>query len=264
MTGIGWKAVGGLLAIGTVGWGAFNVAALVAHEERTETRTYDAAAVRVIDVQNSAGSVTIEGAPGRNEITVTARISDGLRETEERQALVDGRLELRASCPLIGSEWCNVKYTIEAPADVEVRADTDNGRLTVRRVDGPVDLQADNGSVEVADVPGDVTIGADNGSITGSRLASATVMADTDNGSRSSSSSRPRRWRPARTTAALRSCCPTPRTSTTSTSRRTTARCPATSATTRPVPAGSRSRPTTATSPPATGRNPRSEPRQSR
>jgi hypothetical protein len=183
MTGIGWKAVGGLLAIGTVGWGAFNVAALVAHEERTETRTYDAAAVRVIDVQNSAGSVTIEGAPGRNEITVTARISDGLRETEERQALVDGRLELRASCPLIGSEWCNVKYTIEAPADVEVRADTDNGRLTVRRVDGPVDLQADNGSVEVADVPGDVTIGADNGSITGSRLASATVMADTDNGS---------------------------------------------------------------------------------
>lgn len=183
MSGIGWKAVGGVLAIGTVGWGAFNVAALVAHEERTETRTYDAAAVRVIDVQNSAGSVTIQGAPGRHEITVTARISDGLRETEERQALVDGRLELRASCPLIGSEWCNVKYTIEAPADVEVRADTDNGRLTVRRVDGPVDLQADNGSVEVADVPGDVTIGADNGSITGSRLASATVMADTDNGS---------------------------------------------------------------------------------
>ncbi len=183
MSGLGWKAVGGLLAIGTVGWGAFNVVSLVAHEERTEVRTYDAADVRVIDVQSSAGSVTIEGAPGRDEITVTAHISDGLRETGERQALVDGTLELRASCPVIGSEWCNVKYTIEAPADVEVRAESDDGRLTVRRVDGPVDLQVDNGSVEVADLPGNLTIGADNGSITGSRLAADTVVADTNNGS---------------------------------------------------------------------------------
>jgi Putative adhesin len=183
MSGFGWKAVGGLLAIGTVGWSAFNVVSLVAHEERTEVRTYDAADVRVIDVQSSAGSVTIEGAPGRDEITVTARVSDGLRETGERQALVDGRLELRASCPVIGSEWCNVKYTIEAPADVEVRADSDNGRLTVRRVDGAVDLQADNGSVDVADLSGPLTIAADNGSITGSRLAADTVMAETDNGS---------------------------------------------------------------------------------
>jgi Putative adhesin len=183
MSGFGWKAVGGLLAIGTVGWGAFNVVTLVAHEERTEVRTYDAADVRVIDVESSAGSVTIEGAPGRDEITVTAHISDGLRETGERQALIDGRLELRASCPVIGSDWCNVKYTIEAPADVEVRAESDTGRLTVRRVDGPVDLQADNGSVEVAELSGRLTIGADNGAITGSRLAADTVMADTNNGS---------------------------------------------------------------------------------
>src|SRR5262245_58013708 len=126
MSGLGWKLSGGLLAIGTVGWGAFNVVTLVAHEERTEVTTYDAADVRVIDVENAAGSVIIEGATGRDEITVTARISDGLRETGERQTLVDGRLELRGSCPVIGSNWCEVKYTIEAPADVEVRADTDN------------------------------------------------------------------------------------------------------------------------------------------
>jgi hypothetical protein len=183
MSGLGWKAVGGLLAIGTVGWGAFNVVTLVAHEERTEVTTYDAADVRVIDVDNGAGSVTIEGAPGRDEITVTARISDGLRETGERQELIDGRLELRASCPAIGSDWCNVKYTIETPADVEVRADSDSGRLTVRQVDGPIDLHADNGSIDVADVPGPLTLGADNGSITGRQLASDTVTAETDNGS---------------------------------------------------------------------------------
>src|SRR5262245_49855142 len=163
MIGLGWKAVGGLLAIGTVGWGAFNVVTLVAHEERTEVTTYHAADVQVIDVDNAAGAVTIEGAPGRDEVTVTARISDGLRETGERQALVDGRLELRASCPVIGSEWCHVKYTIEAPADVEVRADGGDGRLTVRGVDGPVDLHTGNGSIEVADVPGRLTIDTGNG-----------------------------------------------------------------------------------------------------
>jgi hypothetical protein len=183
MTGFAWKAVGGLLAVGTVGWGAFNVVTLVAHEERTEVTTYDAADVSVIDVHSSAGSVTIEGTPGRDEITITARISDGLRETGERQALVDGRLELRASCPVIGSEWCNVKYTIEAPSDIEVRTGTDNGRLTVHRVDGPVELQADNGSIDVADLPGDLTLAANNGSITGTRLTAANVLADTDNGS---------------------------------------------------------------------------------
>jgi Toastrack DUF4097 len=183
MSGLGWRAVGGVLAIGTVGWGAFNVVSLLAHEERTEVTTYDASAARVIDVQSSAGSVTIEGSPERDEVTVTARISDGLRATDEHQALVDGRLELRASCPLIGSEWCNVQYTVEVPAGVEVRADTDNGRLEVRGVDGPVDLSADNGSVDVADLTGDLTVGADNGSITARGLVSDTVAVETDNGS---------------------------------------------------------------------------------
>ena len=144
----------GCSPIGSVGWAAFNVVTLVAHEERTEVTTYDAVDVRVLDVDNSNGPVTITGAAEREQITVTARISDGLRETEERQSLVDGVLELRASCPLIGSDWCSVRYTIEVPADIEVRADTDNGRLRVSGVDGAVDLDADNGSVEVADVGG--------------------------------------------------------------------------------------------------------------
>ena len=137
----------------------------------------------MLDVDNSNGPVTITGAAEREQITVTARISDGLRETEERQTLVDGVLELRASCPLIGSEWCSVRYTIEVPADIEVRADTDNGRLRVSGVDGPVHLDTDNGSVEVADVTGNLTIGSNNGSITASRLTSDTVVAETDNGS---------------------------------------------------------------------------------
>ena len=106
---------------------------------------------------------------------MTARISDGLRETEERQTVVDGVLELRASCPLIGSDWCSVRYTVEVPADIEVRADADNGRLRVTGVDGPVHLESDNGSVEVADLTGNLTVGSNNGSITASRLTSDTM-----------------------------------------------------------------------------------------
>jgi hypothetical protein len=183
MSGIGWKIAGGVLAIGSVGWAGFNVVTLVAHEERTEVKTYDVAAVDVLDVDNSNGPVTITGAAEREQITVTARISDGLRETEERQTLVDGVLELRASCPLIGSDWCSVRYTIEVPSDIEVRADTDNGLLRVSGVDGRVSLSADNGTVEVADIAGNLTIESDNGSIEASRLTSDTVTAETDNGS---------------------------------------------------------------------------------
>jgi hypothetical protein len=183
MSGIGWKIAGGVLAIGSVGWAGFNVVTLVAHEERTEVKTYDVAAVDVLDVDNSNGPVTITGAAEREQITVTARISDGLRETEERQTLVDGVLELRASCPLIGSDWCSVRYTIEVPSDIEVRADTDNGRLTVRGIAGAVDLSADNGAVEVADLSGNLTINGDNTSVTATQLTSDRVIAETDNGS---------------------------------------------------------------------------------
>ncbi len=183
MSGLGWKIAGGTLALGSVGWGAFNVVDLVAHEARTEVTTYDARDVDVLDVDNSDGPVTIVGDPERDEISVTARISDGLRATGERQTLVDGRLELRASCPNFGSMWCEVRYTIEVPADIEVRADTDNGRLRVSGVTGAVDLDADNGAVEVADLGGNLTVNGDNTSITASRLTSESVVAATDNGS---------------------------------------------------------------------------------
>ena len=139
---------------------------LVAHEERTEVTTYDAADVDVLDVDNSNGSVTIVGAAERDEITVTARISDGLRATGERQTLVDGRLELRASCPVIGSEWCDVKYTIEVPADIEVRAETDDGRLTVRGSTAPSTWTPTTARLRSPTCRGNLTINGDNGSIT--------------------------------------------------------------------------------------------------
>jgi Putative adhesin len=183
MSGMAWRAVGGVLAIGSVGWAGFNVVELIAHEERTEVSTYDAGAVDILDVGNANGPVTIVGTAERDEITVTARISDGLRATSEQQTLVDGRLELRGSCPTFGSEWCEVKYTIELPSDVDVRADTDNGRLSVLGLAGPVDLHADNGAVEVSDVSGRLTINGDNTSITATGLTSDSVITETDNGS---------------------------------------------------------------------------------
>ena len=86
-------------------------------------------ASRRIDIDNSTGSVTIVGTAERDEITVTAEISDGLRATGERQTLVGDRLELRASCPLSGPSGAGVRYTIEVPADIDIHVDTDNGRL---------------------------------------------------------------------------------------------------------------------------------------
>ena len=82
MSGLGWKIAGGTLALGSVGWGAFNVVELVAHEMRTEVTTYDAADVDVLDVDNSNGSVTIVGAAERDEITVTA--ADQRRPARDR------------------------------------------------------------------------------------------------------------------------------------------------------------------------------------
>jgi len=178
-----WRTLGAVLVLAALTWGTFNVVGLFAHEERTEVTTFDANGVDVVDVANGAGSVTVVGVDGVDTITVTARISDGLRTTGNRQTVDGGRLELRGSCPvLLGSEWCDVDYTVEVPSDVEVVARSGDARIVVSGVDAAIDVDNDNGSIDIADVGGPLTVDNDNGRITATGVRSSTVVATNNNG----------------------------------------------------------------------------------
>jgi Putative adhesin len=180
-----WSVTGSVLFAGAVGSGTYNVAILLGHDEYTETVAYDAADVNAIDIANDAGSVTVIGtdtATDTRQITLTARISSGIRDTENRHEIVDGVLIVRASCPNIGSTWCEAKYTLEVPHDVEVSIHSDNDGIRVDDIAGAVDIDGDNGSVRVWRLSGDVSVASDNGDITAEELSSTTASFDTDNG----------------------------------------------------------------------------------
>src|SRR3546814_13010743 len=79
-------------------------------------------------------------------VTVVARISHGLRETDQRTEVVDGVLEVSSSCPLLSS-WCEVDYRITVPRDLPIDISSGNGRLVVRGSDAPVEARGSNSQI---------------------------------------------------------------------------------------------------------------------
>ena len=176
-----WIILGSLLLIGGLWWGTFNVVELIAHDERTERFTVPAAQLTRLVVDNDSGSITIVGTTG-DEISVEAEVSEGLRETGFSHEIAGSTLELRGSCPLVGSMWCRVTYRIEVPRDFDVVVNADNDRVDVSNVEGDVVIDSSNGAVELADLSGSIEVEGDNGRVTGTGLLSAVARVDTNNG----------------------------------------------------------------------------------
>jgi hypothetical protein len=178
-----WLIVGSLVTVPVLLYGGTQVASGLAHEERTEVAEFDAAGLQSVDVDNAAGSVRIVGVEDTDTVTVTARISDGWRATGHDVRREGDRLVVEGTCPMFLSDWCNVRYTIEMPADLAVVANTDNGRVTVTDVAADVDASSDNGRIELARIEGDVVLHSDNGSVTATGIRGASrAEATSDNG----------------------------------------------------------------------------------
>lgn len=178
-----WLIPGALLAIGALLWGTYNVLSVLAHSERTTIETFVAADVDVLDITSDDGPITVDASgTATDTIVVTAHVSDGWRATDVSTSVVDRQLVLRGECPLFGSPWCNVSFTVEVPADLPVEINGSNGSVQVRGVTAAVDVDNDNGSIDLEDLSGDIRASNDNGRITGRRLTSPVVDAGTDNG----------------------------------------------------------------------------------
>src|SRR5262245_54321937 len=148
-----WVFFGSLVLLAALGWGTLNVVELIAHEERTERFTVAAAELTRLSVDNDSGSVRIVGTDS-DEISVEAEVSDGLRDTAFSHEVVDSTLELRGSCPIIGSMWCRVTYRIEVPRGLDVDVNADNDRVDLRNIDADVVVHADNGRIELTGISG--------------------------------------------------------------------------------------------------------------
>jgi hypothetical protein len=179
---LAWKILGSLVAVPALLFGSVQIASALAHEERTEVVEVDASGLERVEVDNGTGSVRIVGVEDADAVTVTARISDGWRKTGHSVERDGDRLVVEASCPILFSQWCNVRYTIEMPSDLAALVDADNGSVTVTDLAADVEASSDNGRVEVARIEGDVRLDSDNGSVIATDLRTSTIEATSDNG----------------------------------------------------------------------------------
>lgn len=176
-----WLVVACLVAVPLLALGTIQAASALAHEERTEVTEVEAAALDGLSVQNDAGSVTIVGVDDADTVTVHARISDGLRATGHEISERDGTLYVEGSCPLFGSEWCSVDYTVEVPADLFVNVDGLES-VTVSDVAGGLVAHSTASAIELARVGGDITVSANQGRLEGTDLTAERVNASANQG----------------------------------------------------------------------------------
>jgi hypothetical protein len=178
----GWRALAVAVAVPTLLVGGCQVASVLAREDRVEVVEVAADLLAAVDVRNDVGPTRIVGVPGADTVTVTAEVRDGLRPTGHRVEHDGDRLVVRGSCPVIGSAWCRVGYTISVPPDMAVTART-TGSLAVSDVDAAVDVDVRQGSLELERLGGDVVARAGQGRIAGTDLATARFDASAGQGS---------------------------------------------------------------------------------
>jgi hypothetical protein len=177
-----WLIVASVAAAFLLLTGTIQVTGMIAHEEVTEVSEIAARGVTGLDIDNDAGATRVVGVDGAETVTVRARISNGLRDPQHEISRDGGTLVVEASCPIIGSQWCEVDYTIDVPSDMDVAADG-RGHLTVTDLTGRLRLDADQGSADLARVGGDITVSASQGSVDGVDLTAARVVAEANQGS---------------------------------------------------------------------------------
>lgn len=176
-----WLVAACLAAVPMLAMGAVQAASLLAHEERTEVSVVDATGIDRLDIDNDGGRTTVVGVEGAREITVRARVSEGLRSTGHRIFERDGTLFVDGSCPLIGSEWCGVDYAIEVPSDLYVDVFGAEA-ITVSDVTGGLRARSVAASVSLARVGGDVDIQSNHGRLEATDLTATRVRADANQG----------------------------------------------------------------------------------
>ena len=174
-----WRIGGSLLAVAALGFGTVNTVTVLGHRKETVVTVVDQP-VSTLDVSGD-GKVQVIGGDV-SEITVTAEIDHGIRETQHSVDVEGDRLVVRSSCPIFLTSFCHVGYTIEVPADIDVVVHSDNGSVAITDVIGSIDAQSDNGELRIEGGTGELTLDSDNGSIEASGLEASTVFARSDNG----------------------------------------------------------------------------------
>jgi hypothetical protein len=143
-------AVGAVIALLLVFFGAVSLLELLTKHTATEVTTYRDVSALVIEDDSD---IRLTSAPAGAPLEVRARVTESLIAPERRvEQGDDGTLRLSSSCsPGIFSGSCGVDYEIAVPAGTAIQADTSAGDITARDVRStvPTELFSSAGDITV-------------------------------------------------------------------------------------------------------------------
>jgi putative adhesin len=174
-----------ILAVGLsvlmVGWGALTLASLLARVTEDRSATYPG--VRTLDIDVGFESVQIVGSADATSVSMQRSYTWSLGKPTIGETRNGDLLSITSSCPFTVGLGCSGHVRVVVPHDIKVRARTSDGSLTVRDLDGRVDLAATDGGIAASGLTGRATIHTSDGSIAATELRSDQVDASTSDGS---------------------------------------------------------------------------------
>jgi len=174
-----------ILAVGfallTVGWTAFTVASLLARATDHRSATYDG--VRALDIDLGFESVEIVGAAHATSVSMTRSYTWSLGKPSITNRLDGDLLSISSSCPFSVGLGCSGHVRLVVPGSMDVQVHNSDGSVTLRDLNGPVDLSTSDGSITAANLTGRVTLHSSDGSLVATGLRSEQVDASTSDGS---------------------------------------------------------------------------------
>jgi len=178
----GWLVIGGVLTVTLIVLGALSVAGWLGYRTETQTESYRTPGLRTIAVDIDAGDLTV--LPGAGD---TVDVTRRLRYAYERPTIDerwDGQaLHVSTDCRITWvGPGCAVDYTLTIPAEVEVRASTSTGDITVRNILGKLELSTSTGDISVLGARHVVSLHTSTGDINAVDLASDEARASTSTG----------------------------------------------------------------------------------
>jgi hypothetical protein len=174
-----------ILAVGfsllAVGWGALTLASLLARATEHRIATYHG--VRALDVDLAFESVEIVGSADATSVSMTRSYTWSLGKPSISNRLDGDLLSIASSCPFSVGLGCSGHLRLVVPRDLEVQVHNSDGSLTLRDLDGPVDLSTSDGSINASNLTGRVKLHSADGSMSANGLRSDAVEATTSDGS---------------------------------------------------------------------------------
>jgi DUF4097 and DUF4098 domain-containing protein YvlB len=160
--------------------------------ERTVTTQRPLVAGSTLDVETSAGSITVSGADVADcdivaTITAHAPTEEEAQELAEQVTIeaenVGSTLKVRADKPRTGNNRSiAVSYRIVVPRQTNIECQSSYGNLELADIEGTVSGRTSSGSVSAENIRGSANLGSSYGSITCERFSEGDLTLKTSSG----------------------------------------------------------------------------------